>query len=143
MRAPTTLTTITLLLALAGSVSAGLVAHYEFEGNAQDSAGSNHGTHVGNPTYTAGVYGQGVDNKQDVYTMGSVVGVCVNKKMDDATAYRLTRLFWEQAKNNIKTHPWLRHLSLTYAVRGGGRPLHPGAAKYYRERGIKIPAGSL
>ncbi len=91
----------------------------------------------------AGVYGTGVDNKQDVYTLGSVVGVAVNKKMDNATAYKLTKLFWEQLKKNIKTHPWLRHLSLAYAVRDGGMPLHPGAAKYYRERGLKIPAGSL
>jgi TRAP transporter TAXI family solute receptor len=90
----------------------------------------------------AGIYGKGVDNKGDIYTMGSVVGVAVNQKMDNDTAYQLTKLFWEQAKKNIKTHPWLRHLSMNYAVRKGGMKLHPGAAKYYKEVGVKIPAGS-
>jgi len=89
-----------------------------------------------------GIYGKGVDNKQVIYTLGSIVGVSVNKKMDNDTAYKLTKLFWEQAKKNIKTHPWLKHLSMEYAVRSGGMQLHPGAAKYYKEQGIKIPKGS-
>ena len=89
-----------------------------------------------------GIYGEGVDNKEDVYTLGSVVGVSVNTDMDDDTAYTLTKLFWEEAKKNSDTHHWLKHLSMDYAVQDGGAPLHPGAAKYYREQGIKIPAGS-
>jgi len=89
-----------------------------------------------------GIYGKGVDNKEDVYTLGSVVGVSVNKDMDNDTAYTLTKLFWEQAKKNSETHPWLKRLSMKYAVQNGGRQLHPGAAKYYKEEGIKIPAGS-
>jgi len=36
---------------------AGLVAKYEFEGNANDSVGSNHGTIQGNPQWVAGYYG--------------------------------------------------------------------------------------
>ncbi|UCF44248.1 MAG: LamG domain-containing protein [Planctomycetota bacterium] len=40
--------------------SAGLVARYEFEGNANDSNGSNHGTVIGAPTYPAGVSGQAI-----------------------------------------------------------------------------------
>jgi uncharacterized protein len=89
-----------------------------------------------------GIYGKGVDNKEDVYTLGSVVGVSVNKDMDNDTAYKLTKLFWEQAKTNSETHPWLKRLSMKYAVQNGGMQLHPGAAKYYKEEGIKIPAGS-
>ena len=90
----------------------------------------------------AGVYGKGVDNQENLYTLGSIVGVAVNRKMDDQTAYELTKLFWEQAKKNTKTHPWLKHLTMEYAVRNGGMQLAPGAAKYYKEQGIKIPAGS-
>jgi TRAP-type uncharacterized transport system substrate-binding protein len=66
----------------------------------------------------------------------------VNKDMDNDTAYTLTKLFWEQAKKNSKTNPWLKRLSMKYAVQNGGMQLHPGAAKYYKEEGIKIPAGS-
>ena len=39
-----------------------LVAWYRFDGDATDSSGNNlHGTEVGNPTYTAGVFGQAID----------------------------------------------------------------------------------
>jgi TRAP transporter TAXI family solute receptor len=91
----------------------------------------------------AGIYGDGVDNKEDVYTLGSVVGVSVNKSMDTEMAYSLTKLFWDEAKKNSETHPWLQNLSKEYAVQNGGMKLHPGAAKYYKEQGVMIPAGSL
>ena len=114
----------------------------EFEANPEaKKATSKPGREVG--IIPVGIYGDGVDNKTDVYTLGSIVGVSVNKDMDDETAYKLTKLFWEQAKKNIKTHPWLRHLSMDYAVHAAGCQLHPGAAKYYQEQGVKIPAGSL
>ena len=41
--------------------SAGLVAHYEFEGEANDIIGTNHGTLYGDPTYGAGVLGQAIN----------------------------------------------------------------------------------
>lgn len=113
----------------------------EFESNeAAKKACSKPGREVG--IIPVGIYGKGVDNKTDVYTLGSVVGVSVNKDMDDDTAYKLTKLFWEQAKKNSDTHPWLKRLSMDYAVQNGGVLLHPGALKYYKEQGIKIPAGS-
>ena len=90
-----------------------------------------------------GIYGAGVDNKGDVYTLGSVVGVAVNKSMDEEMAYKLTKLFWEEAKKNSETHPWLKNLSKEYAVQNGGMKLHPGAIRYYKEQGITIPEGSM
>ena len=114
----------------------------EFEANeAAMKSTSKPGREVG--IIPAGIYGKGVDNKEDVYTLGSVVGVTVNKSMDDETAYKLTKLFWEEAKKNSDTHPWLKNLSKQYAVQEGGMKLHPGAAKYYKEQGITIPAGSM
>ena len=44
------------------SLSKGLVAHYEFEGNVLDSSGNeNHGKEYGNVTYVKGVMGQAID----------------------------------------------------------------------------------
>jgi len=114
----------------------------EFEANeAAMKSTSKPGREVG--IIPAGIYGKGVDNKEDVYTLGSVVGVTVNTSMDDETAYKLTKLFWEEAKKNSDTHPWLKNLSKQYAVQEGGMKLHPGAAKYYKEQGVTIPAGSM
>lgn len=90
-----------------------------------------------------GIYGKNVDNTSEVYTLGSIVGVSVNKKMDPETAYQLTKNFWEGAKKNVKSHPWLEHLTMEYGVRDNGMKLHPGAAKYYKEKGVAVPAGSL
>lgn len=58
-----TLLTLALvaLLVLGSNASAALVAHYEFEGNTNDSAGGNHGTAVGDPTYPSGVFGRAID----------------------------------------------------------------------------------
>jgi len=38
--------------------------------------------------------------------------------------------------------PWLSHITMEYAVQNGGMPLHPGAQRYYEERGVEIPEGS-
>jgi len=40
---------------------AGLVLHYEFEGNANDSTGANNGTALGSPTYGPGRIGQAIN----------------------------------------------------------------------------------
>jgi TRAP transporter TAXI family solute receptor len=114
----------------------------EFEANEAAYASTHKpGREVG--ILPAGIYGKGVDNKGDVYTLGSIVGVSVNTSMDADTAYKLTRLFWEEAKKNSETHPWLKNISMEYAVQNGGMKLHPGAARYYKEQGITIPEGSM
>jgi TRAP transporter TAXI family solute receptor len=114
----------------------------EFEANeGAIAATSKPGREVG--IIPAGTYGDGVDNKGDVYTLGSIVGVSVNKAMDINTAYLLTKLFWEEAKKFSEKQPWLKNLSMDYAVKNGGMKLHPGAAKYYSEQGVAIPAESL
>jgi hypothetical protein len=90
-----------------------------------------------------GVYGKNVDNKSDIYTLGSIVGVAVNKNMDPEIAYQITKTFWDNAKENVKSHPWLESVTMEYGVRDNGMKLHPGAVKYYKEKGVAIPAGSM
>ena len=47
---------------VAQSADPSLVAWYRFDGDATDSSGNNlHGTEMGDPTYTAGVFGQAID----------------------------------------------------------------------------------
>ena len=91
----------------------------------------------------AGIYGKNVLNKEDVYCLASVVGVSVNKSMDDETVYLITKTFWERAKKAVKTHPWLKYVTMEYGVQDAGMKLHPGAMKYYKEMGVTIPAGSM
>ncbi|MFK5894256.1 MAG: RHS repeat-associated core domain-containing protein [Pseudomonadota bacterium] len=83
---------------LFAGITDGLVAHYEFEGNADDSSGNgNNGTENGGVTYTTGVIGQaasfdGVDGYIDVphdnslspqkFTLSSWVNVAADTQYD-------------------------------------------------------------
>jgi len=89
-----------------------------------------------------GIYGKNVINTEDIYALQSVVGVVVNKSMSDDTAYLISKKFWEGVKKNVKDYPWLRFVTLEYAVQEGGMKLHPGVARYYREIGLNIPPGA-
>ncbi len=91
----------------------------------------------------AGVYGSGVVNTDDVYTLGAVVGVAVRADVDEDLVYRMTKAYWEASKEAVKTQPWLKDVTLEYAVQDGGLKLHPGAQRYYKEIGLTIPEGTL
>jgi len=90
----------------------------------------------------AGIYGDGVVNKEDIYTLGAAVGVAARADLDPDLVYRITKAYWEQAKQAVKDNPWMKGITLDYAVADGGMKLHPGALRYYEEIGVKIPEGS-
>lgn len=68
-----------------------------------------------------------------------VVGVAnilaVNQAMPDDLAYNITRVLFEKQTELAAIHPEARHLSLATAVKGSPAGFHPGALRYYRERG--------
>ena len=68
-----------------------------------------------------------------------VVGVAnvlvVNRAMPDDLAYDITRLLFEHQPELAAIHPEARNLSLTTAAKGSPAPFHPGALRWYREKG--------
>ena len=70
-----------------------------------------------------------------------VVGVAnvlvVNRSMPEALAYDITRVLFEQQPALAAIHPEARHLTLAAAVQRSPVPFHPGAERYYRERGVR------
>ena len=82
----------------------------------------------------------GVD--QDITTTALPVGAYTTTAMDDATAYRLTKAFWEGKKSMAQTSPWWNAVTMG-GLKTLGAGLHPGAAKYYKEAGFSIPAKLL
>lgn len=71
----------------------------------------------------------------------SVVGVAnvlvVNRSMPDQLAYDVTRVLFEKQSELASIHPEARKLSLSTAVKGSPAGFHPGAVRYFREKGVQ------
>jgi TRAP transporter TAXI family solute receptor len=89
----------------------------------------------------AGIYGDGVVNTEDVYTIGSLVGVVARLDLSDDAVYQLTKTFWENLEEIRKSAPYMDKVNIQTAFAAGNMKLHPGALKYYTEAGVNIPAG--
>ena len=59
----------------------------------------------------------------------------VSDQMPEPLAYDITRLLFEKQQELAVIHPQARDLSLETATEGSPIPFHPGAIRYYRERG--------
>ncbi len=78
----------------------------------------------------------GVD--YDVKTFSNPVGTYTTADLPEDIAYKITKAFWENKKIMEDMHPFGKMLNINDIVKLGA-PLHPGAVKYYKEIGIKIP----
>lgn len=82
-----------------------------------------------------GIY-PGID--YDVKSFSNPVGTYTISDLPEDVAYKITKAFWENKKIMEDMHPFGKMLNINDIVKLGA-PLHPGAIKYYKEVGIKIP----
>lgn len=61
-----------------------------------------------------------------------------NEKMDATLAYNITRVLFEHQPELVAVHAEAKNFTLSTATVGSSLPFHPGAIKYYQEKGIKI-----
>lgn len=86
------------------------------------------------------LYGKNMVNTEPVTTLGALVGVGVRANMPADTVYRITRAFWENIDEVHATAIWMKNtVNLKVALTVVPFGLHPGAARFYREKGLKIP----
>jgi TRAP transporter TAXI family solute receptor len=71
----------------------------------------------------------------DVGVVGVQNVLVVHEAMEEQLAYDLTRVLFEKQAELARIHPEARHLSLATAVEGSPAAFHPGAVRFYRERG--------
>ena len=64
----------------------------------------------------------------------------VRSDIPDEDVYQITKTIWENLAALHEIHKATREMKLELALTGVSAPLHPGAARYYREQGMEIPA---
>jgi len=84
----------------------------------------------------AGTY---AGQEQDVTTTSLPVAAFTTTKMDDETAYQLTKTYWENKAKMADTSPWWANVT-PELMRNITTELHPGALRYYDEAGIATTA---
>ncbi len=75
----------------------------------------------------------------DIKTVASPVLMYTTEDMPEELAYKLTKAFWENRKLIAEAHATGKGLDVA-GVRYGVVKVHPGAQRYYKEKGVEIPA---
>ncbi len=65
--------------------------------------------------------------------------LAVNASVDEEHVYLLTKTMYENLGFLQAIHPATKAMAVEKAMAGLPAPLHPGAARYYKEVGLEIP----
>jgi len=76
----------------------------------------------------------------DIQTVAQPNFLAVNANVDENHVYLLTKTMYENLPFLQAIHPATKVMAVEKAMAGLPVPLHPGAAKYYREAGLTIPS---
>lgn len=76
---------------------------------------------------------------EDIVTTSLPVVAYTTSKMDDDTAYLLTKTFWESKQDLSVNAAWWQAVS-TDMLANISTEIHPGAVRYYEEKGIELSA---
>jgi TRAP transporter TAXI family solute receptor len=60
----------------------------------------------------------------------------VSETMPEPLAHDITKILFEQQPTLATIHPQAKELSIEHALTGASIPFHPGAIRYYQERGV-------
>jgi len=83
----------------------------------------------------------GIDG--DTATVSTMALWLVREEIDDDLVYAITKALWRDTTKRLldAAHPVGRRIRLASAFDGVAIPLHPGAARFYREVGLHPPNG--
>ena len=97
------------------------------------------------PEFSEAVIPKGTYKQQtnDQKTVGLFNFSITNKDMADTVAYTITKTILENNAAMVKAHPAAKETVAANAVRNTFLPFHPGAVKYYKDKGIKLDPGAL
>jgi TRAP transporter TAXI family solute receptor len=73
---------------------------------------------------------------EEVKTIAVMAVLIAHPKLSEQVAYNITKALIENQADLAAAHAKGKELSLQGAVKGVSIPFHPGAAKYYKEKGV-------
>lgn len=84
-------------------------------------------------TIPGGLY-RGSD--KETPTFGVKATLVTSAKVDDSVVYALVKAVFENLDNFRQLHPAFEHLQAADMLKGNSAPFHPGAIKYFKEKGM-------
>ena len=86
------------------------------------------------------VYGKNMVNEKPVLSTGAMVGMSVRSDMDEELVYKMMKAFWEHIDEAHALAKSMKGtLNFENALTSMAGTIHPGAIRYYKEKGFKIP----
>lgn len=80
---------------------------------------------------------------QPIKTIAQPNFLAVRADVDEEAVYLITKTIYENLPFLNGIHAATKDMALEKAIAGLPMPLHPGAARYYQEQGLKIPASLI
>lgn len=77
--------------------------------------------------------------KKDINTIAQPNFLAVRADVDEEAVYLITKTIYENLPFLTAIHKATKAISLKNAIAGLPMPIHPGAARYYKEVGLTIP----
>lgn len=90
--------------------------------------------------YPRKLYGDNMMTEGPIKVIGAWAGLGTRKDMPEQIVYEMTKAFWENIADMHAVAEWAKAITLDKTLSEMNMPLHPGAAKYYKEKGLTIPA---
>lgn len=79
-----------------------------------------------------------IGQTEDVHTVAVANILICNDSLNENIVYNVTKVLHESQKDLIAAHSAAKDMTLERALDGLTVPLHPGAEKYYKEKGLNI-----
>jgi TRAP transporter TAXI family solute receptor len=93
-------------------------------------------THGSALYYTAVIPKGTYKTNPDVPVVAVANLLVVSESMPETLAHDITRLLFDKKRDLAAIHPQASELAIETALTGSPIPFHPGAERYYRERGV-------
>ncbi|QYA44257.1 TAXI family TRAP transporter solute-binding subunit [Macrococcoides bohemicum] len=77
--------------------------------------------------------------KKDIQTIAQPNILVTTNKMSEKQVYNMTKILYDNKKFMDGVHNSAKEMKLETALDGLKTPLHPGAYKYFKEKGLNIP----